>query len=715
MKISQVLDKIDENQLFVPTFQREYVWKRPDAKKLISSLIKEYPTGTMLTWETNSPPEIKGDYKHTEEKGSIKLILDGQQRITTLYMLMKGVIPPYYTEKEIKNDIRNLYVNVEILELEYFKKTIMENNPLWVNITNIFKREINARDITDKLELENNGERLPKERETKIYNNIRAIENIENRDFIEQIIPVKATIKEAIDIFYIVNASGVNLTDAELALAQISGYWPQARKLFKNKIEELKGKGWVFNLDFIVYVLLGVTHNVGSKMEKLHSMDNKNLIIDAWNKLEKKVLDYALNILQSQAYIDHSKEINSVYALVPIITYIFNKFDSKLNEEEIKKIVKWFYYSQLRQRYVSQLPQKLDKDLSIITKSENPFDELLGIIAEERPLEIKSSEFIGRDIRHPLFSLMRWYFKSKGAVCLGTGLKLRKNMGKSYGLENDHIFAYSVLRDSEYFDMDNRFEYALAQEITNRAILTGIENRTKSAKYADNYLNGVKERFPNALALQCIPENEELWKLENYEKFLETRRKLLAEKLNHFLNNISIAPGKIKTERDILDIIQSGENGFLEFKSTLRWDIRENKINKKIEEIILKSISAFSNGEGGKLLIGVKDDLEILGLEYDYDTLKVGDKDNFELHLRNLVNNSFGKAFATTHLKVNFPIVDDLEICEIDIEKGDKPLFLEVIDKNGQKQKKFYVRSGNSSQELEIDEVASYIKNRFEI
>ncbi len=714
MKISQILDKIDENQLFVPAFQREYVWKRPDAKKLISSLIKEYPTGTMLTWETNSPPEIKGDYKHTEEKGSVKLILDGQQRITTLYMLMKGIIPPYYTEKEIKNNIRNLYVNVETLELEYFKKTIMENNPLWVNITNIFKREINARDITDKLELENNGERLPKERETIIYNNIRAIENIESRDFIEQIIPVKATIKEAIDIFYIVNASGVNLTDAELALAQISGYWPQARKLFKNKIEELKEKGWVFNLDFIVYVLLGVTHNIGSKMEKLHSIDNKDKIIDAWNKLEKNVLDYTFNILQSQAYIDHTKEINSVYALVPIITYIFNKPDTKLNEEEIKKVVKWFYYSQLRQRYVSQLPQKLDKDLSIVVKSDNPFDELLAIIAEERPLEIKPSEFIGRGISHPLFSLMRWYFKSKGAVCLGTGLKLRKNMGKSYGLEKDHIFAYSVLRDSEYFDMNNRFEYALAQEITNRAILTEIENRTKSAKFADNYLESVKDRFPNALNLQCIPENKELWKLENYEKFLDARRTLLSNELNHFLNNISITPDKIKTERDIMEIIQSGENGFLELKSTLRWDIRENTINKKMEEIILKSISSFSNGEGGKLLIGVKDDLEIIGLQDDYNTLKVGDKDNFELHLRNLVNNAFGKEFATTYLKVNFPVIDEVEICEIDIEKGNKPLYLEVANKNEQKQKKFYVRSGNSSQELEIDEVASYVKNRFE-
>jgi len=715
MKISQILDKIDENQLFVPAFQREYVWKRPDAKKLISSLIKEYPTGTMLTWETGNPPELKGNFKHTEEKGSIKLILDGQQRITTLYMLMKGIIPPYYIEKEIKNDIRNLYVNVETLELEYFKKTLMENNPLWINITNIFKKEINARDITDKLELENNGERLPKERENVIYNNIRAIENIESRDFIEQIIPVKATIKEAIDIFYIVNASGVNLTDAELALAQISGYWPQARKLFKNKIEELKEKGWVFNLDFIVYVLLGVTHNVGSKMEKLHSIDNKGKIIDAWNKLEKNVLDYVFNILQSQAYIDHTKEINSVYALVPIITYIFNKPGIKLNEEEIKKVVKWFYYSQLRQRYVSQLPQKLDKDLGIVVKSENPFDELLAIIAEERPLEIKPSEFIGRDIRHPLFSLMRWYFKSKGAVCLGTGLKLRKNMGKSYGLEKDHIFAYSVLRDSEYFDMDNRFEYALAQEITNRAILTEIENRTKSAKFADIYLRNVKESFPNALALQCIPENEELWKLENYEKFIEVRRKLLSDKLNHFLNNISITPDKIKTERDIMEIIQSGENGFLEFKSTLRWDIRENTINKKMEEIILKSISSFSNGEGGRLFIGVKDDLEIIGLQDDYNTLKVGDKDSFELHLRNLVNNAFGKEFATTHLKVNFPVIDEIEICEIDIEKGNKPLYLEVANKNEQKQKKFYVRSGNSSQELEIDEVASYVKNRFEM
>ena len=242
MKISQILDKIDERQLFVPAFQREYVWKRPDAKNLIDSLIKDYPTGTMLTWETNYPPELKGEHKYDERQGAVKLILDGQQRITTLYMLMTGNIPPYYKEHEILNDVRNLYVNVETLSLEYYKKTIMTNDPLWVNLTDIFQGKVRYRDVTDKLEKLQNGERISREREDIIDDNFKAIEKIKERDFQEQIIPPKAQLKEAIDIFYIVNASGVNLTDAELALAQISGYWPEARELFKKKLVEMEKK-----------------------------------------------------------------------------------------------------------------------------------------------------------------------------------------------------------------------------------------------------------------------------------------------------------------------------------------------------------------------------------------------------------------------------------------------------------------------------------------
>ena len=99
MKISQALDKIDEKQLFVPAFQREYVWKRNDAKQLVDSLIKEYPTGTMLTWETNTPPELKGPHKYDDKQGAVRILLDGQQRLTTLYMLIRGDLPPYYSAR----------------------------------------------------------------------------------------------------------------------------------------------------------------------------------------------------------------------------------------------------------------------------------------------------------------------------------------------------------------------------------------------------------------------------------------------------------------------------------------------------------------------------------------------------------------------------------------------------------------------------------------
>ena len=713
MKVNQIIDKINENQLFVPAFQREYVWKKKDAKNLIDSLIKDYPTGTMLTWETTNPPELKGDYVYEHTKGSVKLILDGQQRITTLYMLMTGEIPPYYTRKEILVDVRGLHVNVQTTSLEYYRKTIMEHDPCWIDITEIFKGNIRTRDIIDELERKNDGERIEREVENLIDDNIESIKKIRDREFLEQIIPVKATIKEAIDIFYIVNSSGVNLTDAELALAQISGYWPQAREEFKEKLNYLSEKGWVFNLDFIMYVLLGTIHRMGSKMEKLHSIENKDEIQRVWKILDDKVLDYTMNLLQSQGYVDHSDEINSVYALVPIITYVYLKPNHKLNEEEIKKVIKWFYYSQVRFRYISQLPQKLDKDLKVVESSESPFDELLKVISEERPLEIKPQEFVGRSIRSPFFSLMKWYFKSQNAICLGTGLSIRQNMGKKYSLENDHIFAYSVLRDSEYYDMDDRIDKSLAQEFTNRVILTLSENRTKSNKLAEVYLKDVKSKFPNSLALQCIPENEELWKIENYKEFLKDRRVLLSERFNHFLNNISITNTKIKSQLDIDELINSDEDHFLEFKSTMRYSITEHLVDRKLEDVILKTVSAFNNSDGGKLLIGVSDDKEILGLQNDYNTLKEGNRDYFELHLRNLLNNSFSKEYISTNVRIHFPIVEDEEVCLVDIKYGTKPLFMEVKDKNGNKHIKFYVRSGNSSQELDIVETAEYIKKRF--
>ncbi|MBB3066006.1 GmrSD restriction endonuclease domain-containing protein [Limibacillus halophilus] len=709
MKISTALDKIDEYQLFVPAFQREYVWKRDDAKQLVDSLIKEYPTGTMLTWETNNPPELKGPYKYDEKQGAVRILLDGQQRLTTLYMLIRGQIPPYYTAPEILNDTRGLHVNVETLELEYYSKTKMANDPRWQNITDVFQRKVRAKDIVR--DLEKKGDEVSRERDDLLDDNTRAIENILDREFPEQTVPVKATVREAIDIFYKVNASGVSLTDAELALAQISGYWPEARDIFKRKLSELQGKGYVFKLDFIVYVLLGCLYHLGSDMKKLHGPENNETIRDAWKLLDEQVLDYVASIMRSHAFVDHTDEINSVYALVPIIVYCFDKGGQHLNDYEIRKLVKWFYYSQIRSRYVNQLPQKLDRDLRTIKEAENAFDELLAVIKEERRLEITPDEFVGRSISHPLFGLVRWYLKSKGAFCFTTGVKLRQAMGEKYKLENDHIFPFSRLKALGY-GRENRLKYSLAQELTNRAILTQFANRSKGAMTAKDYLGAVKERFPDVLALQCIPEDPELWEIENYEGFLQARRKKLSEDLNAFLEGITeTKPPAVPITLE--EMIAEGEGEELEFKSSLRWDFVEGSVNKKLEDVVVKTIAAFANGQGGTLLIGVQDDGEVLGLEGDYHALGEADRDKFELHLRNILNKSFGTSFVASRVRVSFPSVGDTEICQLDIQSSAKPLVITVKDKNGQTQEKFYVRSGNSSQEISLSEMQSYLAERF--
>jgi hypothetical protein len=710
MKISTVLEKIDEHQLFVPAFQREYVWKRDDAKQLIDSLIKEYPTGTMLTWETSNPPELKGPHKYNSKQGAVRILLDGQQRITTLYMLVRGELPPYYTAAEILNDTRGLYVNVETLELAYYTKAKMENDPRWQNITDIFQRKIRARDIVRELKAK--GETISRKRDDIMDDNTRAIENILDREFPEQTIPVRASIREAIDIFYKVNASGVSLTDAELALAQISGYWPEARDTFKRKLAELADKGFVFKLDFVVFALLGCLYHLGSDMKKLHDADNNEKIRAAWKLLDSQILDYVASLMRSHAYVDHTDEINSVYALIPITVFCFDKGGRHLTETEIRKLVKWFYYSQIRARYISQLPQKLDRDLRIINESENPFDEMLAVIEEERRLDITPDEFVGRSISHPLFGLLRWYLKSRNAVCFTTGVALRQAMGKKYALENDHIFPYSKLKAKGY-GKENRLKYSLAQELTNRAILTQVANRTKSATDAKSYLADVKVRFPGSLALQCIPEDSELWDIENYEAFLQARRTELASHLNAFLEGITETKAP-EAPITLEEMIAEGEGDELEFKSSLRWDFKEQGPNKKLEEVILKTIAAFANGQGGTLLIGVDDDGKILGLEGDYHALGGANRDKFELHLRNLLNGNLGMAFVTSKIKVSFPSIGESEICQVDIQPSTKPLVISVKDKNGQSQEKFYVRSGNSSQELSLNEMQAYLSERFQ-
>ncbi len=166
--------------------------------------------------------------------------------------------------------------------------------------------------------------------------------------------------------------------------------------------------------------------------------------------------------------------------------------------------------------------------------------------------------------------------------------------------------------------------------------------------------------------------------------------------------------------KDWPGLINSGEHQHMEFKSALRWDQHLQKVNPKLEDVIIKSIAAFSNGKGGTLLIGVRDNGEIAGLEGDFNSLKKNDSDYFEIHLRNLLKQHFGIPFLTQNMIIDFPVIDGTEICAIQIAEGSEPVYITTTDKHGNKTERFYVRSGNSSQEIQsLKEITEYISKRF--
>ena len=154
-------------------------------------------------------------------------------------------------------------------------------------------------------------------------------------------------------------------------------------------------------------------------------------------------------------------------------------------------------------------------------------------------------------------------------------------------------------------------------------------------------------------------------------------------------------------------IIDKGENDLIEFKSSLWWDYRQEKVNKVLELVIVKTMSAFLNTIGGMLFIGLNDEGNILGLDNDYQSMSKNNRDGFLLTLTNLINRHLGKS---THkfITINIISIDEKDVCIVDIKKSDKPIFVSKNDKE-----EFYIRASASSQPLGVRESYKYINSHW--
>ncbi len=702
MKISDLLDGIRKSDIVLPEFQREYVWNKDQSKKLIDSLINEYPIGSLLFWKTDNPPALKNITTLPEKIGLIQVILDGQQRLTTLYMLINGNIPPFYKKTDIDKDPRGLYFNMDTAELMYYQATTMKNQPLWVSVVDVFE-ESNSISVFKIVKSLYEDEAAQLEKGEKFTNNLTKLRNIRSFDLPILNIPSEANINEAIDIFDLVNRQGTKLTDADLALTHMTGHWPEARRVIKDKIEELEEKQFEFDLTFMARAMTGVVTK-RALFEIIHDRAEDELK-SGWKKLNR-ILDYLISILPNHAFIHSTQDVNTNNIFIPIIVYLSlhdSKFKSKV---EINNAIHWLYLANIWSRYSSQTNQKLEFDISIIVRNTQPWTELIDAIKDQRGrIKVDGKDLEGRTTSHPLYRMTYILAKANGAIDWFNGIPLGGSGGKYYGWQSHHIFPSSLLYEEKY-DSENHIHKKIVNEIANRAYLTAESNIDVSNTPPYEYLPQIEEYFPGALQKQFIPMNDELWKLENYEEFLEVRRELIAKSINEYLESLIIEPEEMH-KKTIEEIITLGESISLEFKSTLQWDVRQNQINKNLRHSVLKTIAAFLNSEGGILVIGVEDNGNIFGLENDY-ALTNHSKDKF-LNLLNILISDYIGLDMSPYIQIRIENILGNDICVVEVDKSHKPVFMKV---NGQ-QKQLYVRRGTTTHALDPEETYNYIETNW--
>jgi Schlafen, AlbA_2 len=160
-------------------------------------------------------------------------------------------------------------------------------------------------------------------------------------------------------------------------------------------------------------------------------------------------------------------------------------------------------------------------------------------------------------------------------------------------------------------------------------------------------------------------------------------------------------------KRYVPDLIQGGENARVEFKSSVRWDVQEARINRSLEKVIAKTLAGFLNARGGDLIVGIADDGSALGLDADYKTLKHQNADGFERLVTDLVKKYLGGDLCTL-VHMTFTNYQSKEIVVITAQEATRPVY--VADG---KSSAFYVRAGNSTRQLDVREALDYAANRW--
>lgn len=522
MKISTILDHIDSGHMALPEFQRGYVWNRDQVRGLMDSMYRRHPVGSLLVWATQA-----GGAPHRGEgpvaSGIVKLLLDGQQRMTTLYGIVRGRPPEFFDGNA--ETFTGLRFNLEKEEFAFYSPVKMKDDPIWVDVTDLMRGGTDG--------LGTHMERLSADpdlapRLGNYIGRLSRVLGVQDIDLhIEEVTGEDKSIDVVVDIFNRVNSGGTKLSKGDLAMAKICADWPAARDGMRATLARWREADFHFNMDW----LLRCTNTVvtgEAKFEHLHDVAADR--IEDGLRRAVRAIDYLLNIISGRLGLDHDRVLFNKYAM-PVMVHYLDQRGGKVDDAvERDKLLFWFLQSGMWGRFSGSTESVIDQDLNRLESLENGLDRLIEQLALwNGSLRVQPGHFSGWSLGARFYPVLYLLTRVGEAMDWGTGIPLKSGMlGKMSRLEVHHVFPKAQLYKRNY----GRAE---VNAVANYCFLTKETNLAISDRPPSEYFPEVEAKHPGALASQWIPMDQELWRLENYRDFLEARKELLAAEANRFL------------------------------------------------------------------------------------------------------------------------------------------------------------------------------------
>jgi len=518
MEISTILSHIDSGHMALPEFQRGYVWNRDQVRSFFDSLYKRHPVGGLLVWATES--KTAAHRGNTDlAAGIVKLLLDGQQRITTLYGVIRGKPPKFFEGNS--QAFSGLYFNLESEQFMFYSPLKMQDDPLWINVTEIMQKGYdNLEDYTRRFE--GKPELAPKV--GRYYGRLSKILGINNIVFhIDDVSGNDKSIDVVVEIFNKVNSGGTKLSKGDLALAKICAEWAEARYTMRDSLDSWKNSSFNFNLDWLLRSVNTVLTGE-AKFQYLHDK-NADEISEALNKATKHI-DTCLNLISGRLGLDHDQVLFGRYA-IPVMVRYLDQLNGGINEINRDKLLFWYAQSGMWGRFSGSTESFIDKDLNALESSNNNLDKLIEELRLwHGGLRVEAGHFAGWSLGARFYPVLYMLTRMGEARDWGTGIPLKANMlGRMNKLEVHHIFPKAQL-------YAKKFPRSQVNALANFCFLTKETNLHISSKLPEVYFEEVESKHPGALASQWIPMDKNLWKIENYLEFLNARQILLAEETN---------------------------------------------------------------------------------------------------------------------------------------------------------------------------------------